>query len=161
MVKESRIFSLALAGAALLGCAEGSPSPAQPERRPALAVTQTGARTAEIQIAGPRGLRALQARLRWDIAALRVVGLEPGRESRRIDRVFFNDPRRASGSLLFGLTDTRKVQLPARGALLSVRLEPADAGQAAAELHVEEALGVEESGKAVILEPASAEVRLR
>jgi len=153
---------LGLAVLATLGaCSEGTPTQQVAVRKPVLSLVQTGVRAVEIRITGQRGLRALQATLGWDAATLRLSKVEPGRESKHLDRVFWNDPAKASGSLLFGLADTRQVQLPARGALVQLQLLPVEAGQPLATLRLESALGADEGGVAVPLDPVSAEVTLR
>jgi len=146
---------------AVAACSEGARVEVPVEKNPVLSLAQTSTRTLELRIAGPVGLRGLQGRLTWDSAALKVTKVEAGREAARIDRVFFSDPSKADGGLVFGLTDTRQVLLPARGALLTITFEPIDLARGSATVQVTEPVAVIEAGKTTAVTTASAEVKLQ
>jgi hypothetical protein len=145
----------------LAGCSEGQTAAPTVKRKPVLSLTQTGPDTIDLGIAGPYALRAIQARVVYDASRVRLTKVEPGKDAARLDRVFFADPAAAEGDLRLGATDTRQVLLPARGALFRITVAPAVAGTNNATLAVEQALGVDQEGKAVTLVAVSAEVKLQ
>jgi hypothetical protein len=152
---------VALLLAAVGGCANGEKAPDEQQRSPhQLALTQVSPTTVDLEIAGPEGLRAVQARITYDPATLRVAKVEPGADSERLDRIFFNDPAKAAGSLVVGLADTRRVRLPARGALIRLTVEPVGDAERA-QVRVEEALGAGDGAERVALNDTSLELKLR
>ncbi|MFZ5786879.1 MAG: hypothetical protein ACOY3Y_10595, partial [Acidobacteriota bacterium] len=110
MTRLAFILTLAVAG-----CSEGKQTLSPIEKRPVLTLTQTGPLSVELAIAGPAGLRALQARIVYDAAQLRLKAIAPGKAAARLDRVFHSELASAAGSVVVGLSDTRRVLLPARG----------------------------------------------
>ena len=116
-----------LCGFFLFGCDETLPAPETPA--PTLTLEQSGTNTVDLAIAGRYSLRALQARLVYDSSTLRLTRVQAGPEAARIDRVFFSDPARADGSATIGITDTRKVLLPARGSLFRFTFQAKSGGK--------------------------------
>jgi hypothetical protein len=149
------------AALAVAGCSEGKQTLAPIEKKPVLTLTQTGPLVVELAIAGPAGLRALQARIVYDASLLRLKAIAPGKAATRLDRVFHSDLASAAGSVVVGLSDTRRVLLPARGALLRLELEPlAGAAGTTSRLSVEDPLGSHDGGQAQAIDPTSVEVKL-
>lgn len=156
MTRLAFILTLAVAG-----CSEGKQTLSPIEKRPVLTLTQTGPLSVELAIAGPAGLRALQARIVYDAAQLRLKAIAPGKAAARLDRVFHSELASAAGSVVVGLSDTRRVLLPARGALLRLELEPlAGAEGTTTRLSVEDPLGSHDGGQAQAIDPTSVEVKL-
>ena len=124
---------------------------------PALSLVKAGPNLVELRIAGAYGLRAFQGRLTYDPQAVAVTRIEAGADASRLDRVFFSDPQKTQGSLVVGLSDTRRVKLPARGALLRFHLKPA---AASASLALEDPLGAIDEGQRVSLAATRLEVVL-
>jgi hypothetical protein len=140
-----------------LGCEKSIDRTVDDIPAPTLSLVKAGANMVELRIAGAYALRALQGRLTFDPQAVTVTKVEAGDDAKRLDRVFFSDPQKAAGSLVVGLGDTRRVKLPARGALLRFYLEPA-AGKAS--LALEDPLGAIDEGQRVSLAPTRLEVTL-
>ena len=122
--RSSATCFLALFGLCLVACEQTEIiKPEQGLTPPAITLSQRGPQTIELSIAGPDGLRALQANLRYDPATLKITKIAAGKEASRLDRIFFGDLGAAKGQLVIGLADTRKVRLPARGSLLLITVE--------------------------------------
>jgi hypothetical protein len=155
---DGSLLALALLAALAPAC-EQTIDRTEELRPPVLSLVVTEPGAVDLEVAGPYGLRALQARLVYDPQQVQLTKVEPGVDAARLDRVFFADPSKANGSLVFGLTDTRAVMLPARGALLRFHLQPAG-GASAATLSVTEPLGAIDGGERVDLAPTSLEVKL-
>lgn len=151
--KRKPTLSLALlvlvSGAA--ACDETLPIPDAPA--PRLTLRQTGTHTVDLEISGRYALRAVQARLAYDSAAMRLLKVEAGKEASRLDRVFFSDPKKADGGCNIGITDTRKVLLPSRGALFRFTFEARGTGQGT--VRIEHPLGALGGGERVNLETTS------
>jgi hypothetical protein len=126
---------------------------------PALSLVKSGQGTVDLEIAGAYALRAIQARLVYDPATVTPSKVEPGREAERLDRVFFSDPAKASGNLVVGVTDTRRVLLPARGTLFRFHLQPSTPG-ALVTLELQDPLGSIDGGERVNMERTMLEVTL-
>ena len=126
---------------------------------PRLTLVQSGATTVDLQIAGRYSLRAMQARLVYDATAMRLIKVEAGKEAKRMDRVFYSDPKKADGSLNLGITDTRKVLLPTRGALFRFTFE--GKGSAQGTIKIEHPLGALGGGKRVVLKVTSVGVAIK
>ncbi len=159
---NSMLPRLAIAIAlALGGCSEGKQTIAPLAKKPVLTLTQTGPLAVEISIAGPVGLRALQARVVYDQAALKLKAVTPGKAAARLDRIFSSELASAAGSVTVGLSDTRQVLLPARGALLRLELEAlAGAAGTTSRIALEDPLGALDGGVAQAIDPTSVEVKL-
>lgn len=155
---HSSLVALALLAGLVPACEQTIDRTEQP-RPPVLSLVAAEPGTVDLEVAGPYGLRALQGRLVYDPQQVQLTKVEPGIDAARLDRVFFADPTKANGNLVFGLTDTRAVMLPARGALLRFHLQPAG-GAAAATLSINEPLGAIDGGERVDLAPTSLEVKL-
>jgi hypothetical protein len=141
-------------------CSEGEQViPAAEPITPSLSVIQQKSGTVEIDIAGPYSLRALQLRLVYDADALRVTKIVAGKDAARLDRLFFSDPQ-GNGQITMGLSDTRQVPLPARGALFQLQFTAAGSFAVSA-LKVEDPLGSLEGGAPVKLLSTSGEVTLQ
>jgi hypothetical protein len=155
-------LALLVLGVAAGGCSEGKQTLAPIEKKPVLTLTQTGPLTVELSIAGPVGLRALQARVVYDAAVLKLKAVGPGKAAERLDRIFSSDLASASGSVAVGLSDTRRVRLPARGALLRLELEPVAGVEpgTVTRIQIEDPLGAHETASAQAIAPTSAEVKL-
>lgn len=151
-------WDLLLVALLLAGCAEREIPHPEEQRLPELELIQTDPGAAEIKIAGPRGLRGLQARLTYDAALLRVTGVEAGADSSRLDRLFHASLESAQGNLTVGLSDTRRILLPARGSLIRFTFEAVGDG-VSVQVALEEPLGADDVGAAVRLEPPSIEVK--
>lgn len=132
------------------------PSAAAPPR---LTLVQSGLRTVDLQISGRYSLRALQAQVTYDKTALRLTKVEPGKEAERMDRVFFTDLKKANGAIVVGITDTRRVLLPARGALIRLHFEPRGSGKGM--VKVESPLGALDRGQKVGLQGTSLAVTVK
>ena len=151
---------VALCGVCLssvFACDKTLPIPEAPA--PKLTLAQSGTNTVDLKIAGRYSLRALQARLVYDASAMRLTKVEAGTEARRLDRLFYSDPTRADGGLNFGITDTRKVLLPARGALVRFTFE--GKGQAQGTVSIQHPLGALDGGKRVDLAVTSVGVAVK
>jgi hypothetical protein len=144
----------------LSSCGDEAFTPDAASRAPLLTLVQTGTETVALRIAGPVGLRAFQSRLSYDPAKLTLTKIAGGEESDRLDRIFFSDLKTSAGDVVVGLTDTRQVQLPARGALLSLTVARAGAAAGSATLKVTGALGADEGGERIPMQDTSAEVKL-
>ena len=138
-------------------CDKTLPMPEAPA--PKLTLVQSGATTVDLKISGRYSLRAMQARLVYDTSAMRLVKVEAGKEASRMDRVFYSDPKKANGGLNLGITDTRKVLLPSRGALFRFTFERKGAGQGT--IKIEHPLGALDGGKRVDLAVASVGVAIK
>jgi len=147
---------------AVAGCSEGKQTLAPVERKPVLTLTQTGPLAVELAIAGPEGLRALQARVVYDANVVKLKAVTPGKGAARLDRVFSSDLASASGSVTVGLSDTRQVRLPARGTLLRLELEPEAGveGGTVTRISIEDPLGALPGGVAQGISATSVEVTL-
>jgi hypothetical protein len=128
-------------------------------RAPEVTLSQRDAEHVEVSIAGSEGLRGLQATFVYEPAALRIVGVAGGEDTARIDRVFSGDPERADGRLVVGITDTRRVRLPARGALFDMTV--AFVADGPTTVRLEQILAVRHSGETVNPKSTSLEVRPR
>lgn len=125
---------------------------------PRLTMVQAGQDVVQLHISGSYGLRALQGQLSYDASALKVTGVEPGKDAQRLDRVFHADPVKAAGSLVIGLSDTRRVMLPARGVLLRFHLQAAGATGGRTTVTLDRPLGAIDGGERVNLDATSLEV---
>ncbi len=140
---HKRVALCAACLALFAACDQTLPMPDTPA--PKLTLKQTGTNTVDLKISGRYALRAMQARLTYDSAAMRLLKVEAGKESSRLDRVFFSDPKKADGGCNIGITDTRKVLLPSRGALFRFTFEARGSGQGTVRIeHPLGALGVGE-----------------
>lgn len=120
-----------------------------PPPRPGL--VQSGQRTVDLTIHGPQALRGLQAEVSYDASALRLSRVESGPDASDLDRVFWSDPSKANGRLVVGLSDTRRVSLPARGTLLRLTFEPKGSGGGAATVTLDKVVGSLDCGSSVAL----------
>lgn len=143
---------------ALISCGGETFSGGPGESTPLLTLVQTATDTVELKIAGPEGLRALQARLSWDTTRFKISKVALGKAAARLDRLFYGDL--SSGSAVVGLSDTRRVRLPARGALLRLTVARAGGAAGSSTLKVVSPLGADEGGARVELSDTSLEVRL-
>jgi hypothetical protein len=146
--------------ALLQGCAEAGPAAGGAASAPRLTLAQAAPGRLELRIAGDVALRALQARLLFDPGELGFTAIEPAGEAARLDRVFSSPPAEAAGDLVVGITDTRRVLLPARGTLLSLSFELL-AGADRARVELADPVGAAAGGAAVLITPSDTEVSAR
>jgi len=138
------------------GCSSTSGDAGPP---PTVQLVSGGPARIEVRISGSDGLRALQGTLIYDAAAVAIAEVTAGGDAARIDRVFSTPPDKAAGRLVVGLTDTRRVKLPASGSLLWLRLSAPP--QADTALRLAEIVGVREGGRPVELADAALELSKR
>ncbi len=125
---------------------------------PRLSLVQQGDTRVELRVEGPTGLRALQVRLRYDPGAVQVTSVVASEQTDRLNRLFHADLPQASGDLLLGLSDTRRVRLPARATLFVLTLAKATPG---ARLRLVDGIGVRDgSGKPEAIKIAEAALEL-
>ncbi|MCC6748308.1 MAG: hypothetical protein IT371_11660 [Deltaproteobacteria bacterium] len=151
---------LPLALALAAGCDRSLPVEERLAPPPVLELVRAGAGTLELRVSGPAGLRALQVRVTYAPAELRLTAFEAAPEAARLDRVFSGRLDRAEGSLTVAVTDTRRVLLPARGGLVRLGFEPRG-GADRSTVRLEDALAVTATGEPLRLPDAALEVRLK
>jgi hypothetical protein len=158
--RSGRGHLISLFAISLGACGDSRPATSPAEPPTVLSLIQREPRAIDVHVAGPRGLRALQVRLVYEKSDLRVTQVEAGKEAQRLDRLFFSALSKAEGSLTLGLSDTRQVSLPARGALFRVRFDPIRAGGATTSVRLEDIVASQEGGKPVDVTLEQAEGRL-
>lgn len=164
MASSNQTMSAAALAVVLLGSAgceaERLTPPSASDRPPQLSLIATARGVVELRIAGPTGLRALQGKLSYDSKVVRVTTIAPGADVARMDRVFYADPAKASGRIVLGIADTRRVRLPARGTLFRIRLQGTSGDKGSASVSFGEALGAGDGATRVDLQRARVDVVL-
>jgi len=126
---------------------------------PTLSLVQASGGALDLQIAGAFALRGLQGAIVYDAKTVKVTKIEAGQDAERLDRVFWSDVAKATGRITVGMSDTRRVMLPARGTLLRIHVQRAGAAGSTT-VSFDNPLGAIDGGERVELSPTRLEVTL-